>query len=66
MSIGQDNFIWVYLDKEKLNEFIKLANDGFFAIVTNNNKQMIDILSAINSLTFYDLKKGNSVEIKNL
>jgi len=66
LSGGGDNFIWVNVEKEKLNKYIQLANDDFLGIDLKNSKKIIDILSAINSLISSNLKKNKEIKIYNL
>ena len=66
LSYGADDFIWVNVEKEKLNKYIQLANDDFLGIDLKNSKKIIDILSVINSLISSNLKKNKEIKINNL
>lgn len=61
-----DGFIWVYVYKERLNEFIKLSNKNSYGLDLNNNSQVINTLLIINSLINARLDENDQVEIKNL
>jgi len=65
-SIKVDNFIWVYLDKIKLNEFIKLVKEDFHGLNLEDKEKGISILKKLHYLINAKHGKNNQISIEKL
>ncbi len=66
LSYGGEDFIWIYVYKENLYEFINLASENLYGLDLENKEKVISVLKKLDSLIYAKHKKDNQIEIKEL
>jgi hypothetical protein len=63
--IGQD-FIWIYLYKENLYEFLRLANKSLYGLDLANKEKVLRVLKKLYLLIHAKFEKSNQIKIGKL
>lgn len=66
LSYGREDFIWVYIYKENLYKFIKLADENLYGLDLKNKERVLSILKKLNSLIHAKHDKNNQIKIAEL